>query len=168
MTAWVRQRPSTLLQAYQLEGSYHAAAQRFVGWVNAKGGMSDCSGLPDGPWFTTLRRDGAYWVNVLEGDWVIFHPRADSADADDTCFELLSNAAFESLYEIEGRNYTETREGLLISSEVDAKIIRNILEALCEKQGISTLSLYDDSKPAANFQLAERLGIRRAFEMDEE
>ena len=164
MTAWVRHKPNEVLQAYQLGGTYQAAAQRFAEWVNAKGGMSDCSGEDGGPWFVTLRR-GSVWVNVHEGDWVVFHPLVEPADVSDSCFELLSAVVFENLYEIETHSFTETREGLLIRSEVDAKIIRNILEALCEQQGISIERF---EQPAPNFVLAHKLGIGRVFGMAED
>lgn len=46
---------------------------------------------------------------------------------------------------------------------VDAKLIRDILEALCENVGASVRAPWDVDKPAPNYVLAQRLGIGRVF-----
>lgn len=46
-----------------------------------------------------------------------------------------------------------------------ASIIRDILEAMCENQGISTASPYYPDKPAPNYVLAQRLWIGRVFDI---
>lgn len=41
--------------------------------------------------------------------------------------------------------------------------IRNLLEAMCIRDGLSLDSTADPGKPARNYELAERLGIPNAF-----
>lgn len=44
-------------------------------------------------------------------------------------------------------------------------IMRNILEAVCRRDGISLESHIEPGHPARNFELAERLGIPDAFKV---
>ena len=50
-----------------------------------------------------------------------------------------------------------------IDLEVTAKLLRDVLEASCKKQGLSIMSPWEPDKPAANFILAQRLGIGDVF-----
>ena len=44
-----------------------------------------------------------------------------------------------------------------------AKLLRDVLEASCKKQGLSIMSPWEPDKPAPNFILAQRLGIGDVF-----
>lgn len=48
------------------------------------------------------------------------------------------------------------------------EILRNVLEAVCRRDGISLESDADPGHPARNFELAERLGIGDAFQTRKE
>jgi hypothetical protein len=46
-------------------------------------------------------------------------------------------------------------------------LVRDILEALCERDGLSLQSDVDPGQPARNYELADRLGIGRVFGLEE-
>ncbi len=48
-------------------------------------------------------------------------------------------------------------------SEVEMEVVRAILEAMCRKQQISLVSAFGSDEPAANYVLAQRLGIGSVF-----
>ena len=48
---------------------------------------------------------------------------------------------------------------------VTAKLLRDVLEAACKKQGLSIMSPRCPGRPAANFILAQRLGIGHVFDI---
>ena len=49
--------------------------------------------------------------------------------------------------------------------DADTVIIRDILVALCERDGLSLDSEVDPGTPARNYELALRLGIGRVFKI---
>ena len=49
------------------------------------------------------------------------------------------------------------------SVEVSDAILRQVLEALCERDTISLESAIEPGQPARNFELASRLGISHVF-----
>lgn len=53
-------------------------------------------------------------------------------------------------------------ELLEIDRDSGNELIRDILKSLCEEQGLSVKSRWQDG-PAANYELAQRLGIGRVF-----
>lgn len=54
-------------------------------------------------------------------------------------------------------------ERLRVQVSVESKISRDILEAMCKRHGLSLISPFDADKPAANYVLAQRLGIGSVF-----
>jgi len=50
-----------------------------------------------------------------------------------------------------------------ISAQVDADLVREILVAVCERDGLSLESSTEPGEPARNYELALRLGIGRIF-----
>ena len=50
-----------------------------------------------------------------------------------------------------------------IEAEGSSKLVREILEAMCRKQGLAIISEFDPSTSAANYVLAQRLGIGSVF-----
>jgi hypothetical protein len=52
-----------------------------------------------------------------------------------------------------------------IEADTYMTMINEILEAMCERQGVSTASPYDPDKRAPNFVLMRRLGIGRVIDM---
>lgn len=57
----------------------------------------------------------------------------------------------------------QTAERQRISAEVDHDITREILEALCRRDGLSLTSDVVPDEPARNYELALRLGIGSVF-----
>src|SRR6185437_282420 len=51
----------------------------------------------------------------------------------------------------------------LIELQVNGTLVREILEAMCRKQGISLESPFDPDEAARNYTLAQRLGIGHVF-----
>ncbi len=50
-----------------------------------------------------------------------------------------------------------------VEAKVSADLVRAILEAVCERDGIPLESSVDPGKPARNYELALRLKIGRVF-----
>jgi hypothetical protein len=55
----------------------------------------------------------------------------------------------------------------MIGEEVAEKMVREILEALCLRDGLSLTSAVSD-EPARNYELADRLGIGHIFGLKEQ
>lgn len=56
---------------------------------------------------------------------------------------------------------------MAVSDEVSAGLVRAILEAVCERDGISLESSVEPGKPARNYELAARLKIGKVFGLRE-
>ena len=54
------------------------------------------------------------------------------------------------------------------TAEAAESLVRDILEALCLRDGLSLDSAADPGNPARNYELALRLGIGRAFGLKEQ
>lgn len=54
-----------------------------------------------------------------------------------------------------------------VEAEVSAELVRAVLEAVCERDGISLESSVDPGKPARNYELALRLKIGKVFGLGE-
>lgn len=54
-----------------------------------------------------------------------------------------------------------TREA--IEAQVEKDLVRELLEAMCRRNGVSLDSDLEPGKPARNYQLAIRLGIGEVF-----
>jgi hypothetical protein len=50
-----------------------------------------------------------------------------------------------------------------VAGDVADGLLRDVLEALCERDGISLESAVEPGTPARNYELALRLGIGRVF-----
>ena len=55
-----------------------------------------------------------------------------------------------------------------VARKVESDMLREVLEALCQRDGLSLESEVEPGKPAANYELALRLRIGRAFGMLED
>lgn len=53
-------------------------------------------------------------------------------------------------------------------AQADTRLVRDILEALCERDGLSLESNVLSGEPARNYELAQRLGIGHVFGIPEE
>ena len=53
------------------------------------------------------------------------------------------------------------------TAEAAQSLVRDILEALCCRDGLSLESAVEPGEPARNYELALRLGIGRAFGIQE-
>jgi hypothetical protein len=59
-------------------------------------------------------------------------------------------------------------EKALASQQAADGLIRDILEALCRRDGLSLESAVVPSEPARNYEIAVRLGIGHVFGLQEE
>jgi hypothetical protein len=59
-------------------------------------------------------------------------------------------------------------ERALASRQAADSLIRDILEALCRRDGLSLESTVVPGEPARNYELAGRLGIGRVFGLQEQ
>jgi hypothetical protein len=59
----------------------------------------------------------------------------------------------------------EKAEARLMAAET---LVRDVLESLCQRDGLSLESTVVPGEPARNYELAERLGIGRVFGLQEQ
>ena len=57
--------------------------------------------------------------------------------------------------------------GEVLEAKVSAELVRAVLEAVCERDGISLESSVEPGKPARNYELAMRLKIGKVFGLRE-
>lgn len=91
----------------------------------------------------------------------------DPADADDTA--RTQKAIYDSPLGDEDKCFAHFWSGYFHAHATSALdgLIRAVLEALCEKQGLSLDSEADPGTPARNYELALRLGIGQVFGIPE-
>lgn len=53
------------------------------------------------------------------------------------------------------------------TAEAAQSLVRDILEALCRRDGLSLESAVEPGEPARNYELGDRLGIGRVFGLKE-
>ena len=54
------------------------------------------------------------------------------------------------------------------AAEAAASLVRDILESLCRRDGLSLESAVVPGEPARNYELADRLGIGHVFGLQEQ
>ncbi len=61
--------------------------------------------------------------------------------------------------------HAKTSQRHEIEIQVNGQLVRDVLVAMCCKEGVSIVSPFDPDKEAANYLLAQRLGIGSVFNL---